>query len=419
MINKNSSHSLRTNLNEWLSYIESIHFTEIDMGLTRVKRVADALSINLNEIKVITVAGTNGKGTTCAFLENSLLSEDKTVAVYSSPHIEHFNERLRINKFDVSDNALIEAFELIEDGRGDTSLSYYEYTTLAALLIVQKQQPDFLILEVGLGGRLDATNIIDADIAVLTTVDLDHQVFLGDTREKIGFEKAGIMRANALAVVGDLNAPNSVVEFAEKINVNAYYRNKQFSIKQHKNLWSYTFRDITYNDLFLPHIPIDNVATALTVLSLLNINFNSSQINQIIEKTKVAGRTELFTQHCDILLDVGHNPQAARYLASKLDNTKYERIFAVVGMLIDKDITNALHPLINKVDQWFLGDLLVNRGATAAELAEKTNLSSEYVNCFDNVTEAFKMASSIAGSNDLILVYGSFYTVAEIRLLLV
>ncbi len=419
MINKNSSHSLRTNLNEWLSYIESIHFTEIDMGLTRVKRVADALLINLNEIKVITVAGTNGKGTTCAFLENALLAEEKTVAVYSSPHIEHFNERLRINKLDIDDNALIKAFELIEKGRRNTSLSYYEYTTLAALLIVQKQQPDFLILEVGLGGRLDATNIIDADIAVLTTIDLDHQAFLGNTREKIGFEKAGIMRAHALAVVGDLNVPNSVVEYAEEIKVHAYYRNKQFSIIQHNNLWSYTFKDITYSDLFLPHIPIDNVATALTVLSLLDINFDFSKINSIIENTKVAGRTELFTQHCDILLDVGHNPQAARYLASKLENTKYQRIFAVVGMLIDKDITNALHPLMSKVDQWFLGNLLVSRGATAEDLEEKINLSSEYVNCFDNVTEAFRMASSIAGSRDLILVYGSFYTVAEIRRLLV
>ena len=419
MKNKHSSHSLRNNLNEWLSYIESIHFTEIDMGLTRVKQVADALSIQLNEIKIITVAGTNGKGTTCAFLENALLAEEKNVAVYSSPHIEHFNERLRINKVDIDDDALIAAFELIEQKRGSTSLSYYEYTTLAALLIVQKQQPDFLILEVGLGGRLDATNIIDADIAVLTTIDLDHQAFLGNTREKIGLEKAGIMRANTLAVVGDLNVPKSVVEYAEEINANVYYRNKQFFIKQDDNLWSYTYKDITYSDLILPHIPIDNVATALTVLSLLDINFNFSQVNNIIERTKVAGRTELFTQHCDVLLDVGHNPQAARYLASKLESTEYQKIFAVAGMLIDKDISNALAPLINKVDRWFLGDLLVNRGAKAEELADKINLSSEYVNCFDNVTEAFKMASAIAGSRDLILVYGSFYTVAEVRRLIV
>ena len=419
MTNKNSSHSLRANLNEWLSYIESIHFTEIDMGLTRVKQVAEQLSISLAKINVITVAGTNGKGTTCAFLENALIVKDKSVAVYSSPHIERFNERLRINKSDIDDQALIKAFELIEKGRGNISLSYYEYTTLAALLIVQKQQPDFLILEVGLGGRLDATNIIDADIAVLTTIDLDHQAFLGNTREKIGLEKAGIMRSGALAVVGDVNVPHSVVEYAESINVNAYYRDKNFSINRDNNSWSYTFRNNTHNDLIVPHIPIDNVATALTVLSLLDINVDTSKINSIIESTKVAGRTELFTQHCDILLDVGHNPQAARYLASQLKNTKYQRIFAVVGMLIDKDITNALHPLMNKVDQWFLGNLSVNRGATAEDLAEKINLPSEYVNCFDNVTEAFKMASSIAEPDDLILVYGSFYTVAEVRRLLV
>ena len=418
MNKNNSSHSLRSDLNEWLSYIESIHFTEIDMGLTRIKRVAESLAINLGKIKVITVAGTNGKGTTCAFLENALQAENKTVAVYSSPHIERFNERLRINKADIDDNALINAFEHIEVARGSTSLSYYEYTTLAALLIVQKLQPDFLILEVGLGGRLDATNIIDADIAVITTIDLDHEALLGNTRNKIGFEKAGILRSNSLAVIGDLDVPSSIVEHVKQLNADVYYRNQHFTLEQADDSWCYSFNDKKYNNLHFPHIPIDNVATALAVLHCLSIHLDSSKINTLIEKTKVAGRTELFRQHCDILLDVGHNPQAARYLAHKLSNTHYSRIFAVTGMLIDKDIENALKPLVSQVEHWFLGSLSVSRGATSTQLAEKINLVEESVNCFDNVTEAFKMASSVAKSDDLILVYGSFYTVAEIRRLL-
>lgn len=414
-----SSHSLGSSLDEWLSYIESIHFTEIDMGLTRIKQVAERLSIDLTSSKVITVAGTNGKGTTCAFIENYLSSEQYSVAVYSSPHIEKFNERLRINKIDIEDQLLINAFYKIEQARIDISLSYYEYTTLASLMVVSELKPNYLILEVGLGGRLDATNIVDCDIAVVTTVDLDHQAFLGDTREKIGFEKAGIMRENIYAVVGDLDPPKSVLKHAKAINAKLLCREEQFSLIQHEKSWSFSLNHKVYEQLNAPYIPIDNVATALTVLSLLEIPISNDKINTVIELTKVAGRTELFVKNCDVLLDVGHNPQAARYLANYLKNMNYNKIFAVVGMLADKDITNALSPLIEYIDTWYLGSLHVNRGAKAQQLSEKLNVLNESVNCFDNVTQAFKMASSVAGSKDLILVYGSFYTVAEIRRLLV
>ncbi len=419
MKNTNSSHSLRKTLSEWLSYIESIHFTEIDMGLTRITQVATQLNIDLSNTVVITVAGTNGKGTTCAFLENALKMKEHSVAVYSSPHIERFNERLRINSKEIDDNSLIAAFEKIEANRKDVSLSYYEYTTLAALLIVERMSPDYLILEVGLGGRLDATNIIDADIAVITTIDLDHQAFLGDTREKIGIEKAGIMRSDRIAVVGDVDVPQSIISHANTINAHAIYRDKEFSISKNIDNWQFTFNDIIYNHLVVPHIPIDNVATGLAVLLKLNICLDVSFINEVIEQTKVAGRTELFSRECNVLLDVGHNPQAARYLANKIDELNYSKVYAVTGMLADKDITNALKPLLNKVDHWFLGSLEVHRGATSAELSQKINLPNEMFNCFDNVTEAFKMASSVARSDDLILVYGSFYTVAEVRRLLV
>jgi len=219
-----SSHSKGCkNLNEWLYYLETLHNTEIDLGLSRIGQVAKRLNINFDFARVITVAGTNGKGTTCAFLENALLEEHfdeqaLTVAVYSSPHIERFNERLRINKADVDDPYFINAFEQIELARAEISLSYYEFTTLAAFIILMVIKPNIIILEVGLGGRLDATNIIDADVAVVTTIDLDHQSFLGNDRETIGFEKAGVFRANQHIIIGDTQTPNSVIKYAEEVN---------------------------------------------------------------------------------------------------------------------------------------------------------------------------------------------------------
>ncbi|MCJ8321976.1 MAG: bifunctional tetrahydrofolate synthase/dihydrofolate synthase [Colwellia sp.] len=416
------SHSPRNNLAQWLNYLESIHATEIDLGLNRITLVAQRLSIDFSFAKVITVAGTNGKGTTCAFLENALLAENKSVAVYSSPHIEQFNERLRINKVDIADQPLIDAFNLIEKARGDTSLTYYEYTTLACFIILTAIRPDFIILEVGLGGRLDATNMMDADIAVITTIDLDHQAFLGDSRELIGFEKAGIMRAHRLAILGDTTPPQSILKHAEAIKAQLKVRGIDFSVKTTNNGWQWSFDKLTLNNLAKTNIPQDNVATALSVLQLLNFELNSAKVNQLIKITKVPGRTELFKGEYDVLLDVAHNPQAARYLEKYLidliKTNKYQRIYAVVGMLADKDVVNTLLPMVELIDEWYIGSLSVPRAATGEFIVQqlKENSSeSKIVNCFDNVSQAFKIASKNINKNDLIVVFGSFFTVAEIR----
>lgn len=453
-----SSHSKDCkNLNEWLCYLETLHNIEIDLGLARIGEVAKRLNINFGFARVITVAGTNGKGTTCAFLENALLQEsvnerELTVAVYSSPHIERFNERLRINKTDVDDQAFITAFEQIELARVDISLSYYEFTTLAAFLILMAIKPNIIILEVGLGGRLDATNIIDADVAVVTTIDLDHQAFLGNDRETIGFEKAGIFRANQHIIIGDSDVPNSVIQYAEKVNHSVAkiltkevrntikVREKDFalveqSIDQNLWQWQYTNFDCTdVNDeticlrnLLNTHIPRDNVATALMVLTQLGVTLTSDKVNALIEKTKVAGRTELFINNkvddCDVMLDVGHNPHAGRYLVKKLaqlkQQNKYQRIIAVVAMLADKDIKNTLQPFHEVIDDWYIAQLIAPRAASVDVMAAELANFTKSVNCFDNITQAFKMANKKAQSTDLILVFGSFYTVAEIRRLLV
>jgi len=432
MPSNNKSHFARKSLAQWLSYLETIHLTEIDLGLNRISQVAKRLNIDFSFAQVITVAGTNGKGTTCAFIENALLAHDKTVAVYSSPHIEQFNERLRINKIDIDDESLIVAFEQIEQQRGDVSLTYYEYTTLAAFLVLMVRKPAVIILEVGLGGRLDATNLIDADIAVITTIDLDHQAFLGDNRESIGFEKAGIMRAHRRVVIGDTNCPHSILEHAKALKAVVSLRDQDFFIedqlaaseKAEHSLWTWKYGEQQISGLHRPFIPQDNVATALTVLSLLkgfSFSLNTQSLNAIISATKVAGRTELVSNenlNSPVLLDVGHNPQAARYLVEYLKGQQYDKLYAVTGMLKDKDIAKTFQPLFELVDSWYLGGLSVPRGASAKELAEKLPLQTDTVNCFDNITEAFRMANKNSTASDLILVFGSFFTVAEVRRLL-
>lgn len=481
MLKNIKSHSKDINsLNEWLCYLETIHTTEIDLGLSRISEVAEILKIDLSFAYVITVAGTNGKGTTCAFIENAMLEEtavnkmgqlkNLNVAVYSSPHIEKFNERLRINKCDIDDQTLIAAFEQIELARGSISLSYYEFTTLAAFLILMKTQPDVIILEVGLGGRLDATNIIDANFAVITSVDIDHQAFLGNDRETIGFEKAGIMRSNQHIIIGDPNPPKSVLNYANTLNninninnktenYSISTRNKDFSILnstfkngQRKLFWQWKYIDckqegetvkLLLNNLITPHIPQDNVATGLMVLNKLGLDLNNLKVNKLIEKTQVAGRTELFKSNyvdskvssnnkakgntiiriCDVMLDVGHNPHAGRYLSEKLSQLKeqnqYQSISAVVAMLADKDISNTLSPLHNIIDKWYVSSLSNSRAASPEIMLKELTPCNQPINCFDNITQAFKIANLEAKSTDLILVFGSFYTVAEVRQFLI
>jgi dihydrofolate synthase/folylpolyglutamate synthase len=412
------------NLDQWLYYLENLHSSEIDLGLTRIGEVAKRLAINFSFAKVITVAGTNGKGTTCAFLENALLPNE-SVAVYSSPHIKLFNERLRINKQDVADQPLIDAFKRIEVAREEISLSYYEYTTLAAFIVLMNAKPSYIILEVGLGGRLDATNIIDADIAVITTIDLDHQAFLGNSREAIGFEKAGIMRQDQVIVIGDINAPKSVLNHAYELSAchgnNLFVRGQDFDIEAQQSWWNWQSESSKLTDLVNTFIPQDNAATALMVLQELGHSLSADVVNDVITKTKVAGRTELIKlpDYCDVILDVGHNPQATRYLAKHLKlikaKTRYQRVFAVVAMLADKDISASLASLKDEIDFWYTGALDVPRAASKELMKQEIANFSNEVNCFDNVGEAFKIAQQKSNTSDLILVFGSFFTVAEIR----
>ncbi|WNC73503.1 bifunctional tetrahydrofolate synthase/dihydrofolate synthase [Thalassotalea psychrophila] len=416
-MNLQNSHLKLASLDEWLFYLESIHPTEIDMGLTRIRKVVQRLNISLSASKIITVSGTNGKGTTCAFIENALQSEGHSVAVYSSPHIEKFNERLRINNVLVDDKSLIAAFNRIEQTRQEISLTYYEYTTLAALLIAEQVKPEYLILEVGLGGRLDATNVIDTDVAVITSIDLDHQAFLGDTREAIGYEKVGIARGNTPLVIGDLDIPLSVKNYCNEIGCLTKIRNKDFHLFSEglANAWQWQSEDTLLKNLPVPFIPRDNVATALMVLSELGIDLNSKQVSHWINTTKLAGRTEIVKSEPLVVLDVGHNPHAARYLNKFVKANQQGKVHAITAMLNDKDIQGTLSEMFDCVDFWYVSSLSVPRGAKQEKLSQILKDANINCNSFDNVVDAYRIALANANNNDMILIFGSFFTVAKIK----
>ncbi|MDG1733054.1 MAG: bifunctional tetrahydrofolate synthase/dihydrofolate synthase [Thalassotalea sp.] len=411
-----NSHSKLTSLNEWLFYLESIHSKEIDMGLERISMVAKRLAISLDKSKVITVAGTNGKGTTCAFIEHALLSQHHSVAVYSSPHIKDFNERLRINAQLIDDQSLITAFNQIELARAEISLTYYEYTTLAALMICQQLQPDFVILEVGLGGRLDATNIIDSDVSVITSIDLDHQAFLGNDRSSIGKEKAGIVRANKPVIIGEPAMPTDVLDFCRQKKAITVVREQDFFITNNDSPnWSWSYQQQSLSNLPQPFIPQDNVATALTTLTVLGIALEHNAVSQWILNTKVEGRTEIVSEQPLVVLDVAHNPHAARYLAKFVQRQNKQQVFAVTAMLADKDIKSTLQTMLACVNHWYVGSLDVPRGANHEIMTNALKDLGKDSNSFDNITDAYRMAVDNANNNDMILVFGSFFTVAKIK----
>lgn len=403
-------------LEQWLDYLLSIHPTEIDMGLTRVSKVAQTLGLlDLGPTKIVTVAGTNGKGTTCAMLENILRLSGLTVGVYSSPHMLKYNERVRINGSDVSDSDFVTAFEQIEAARGDISLTFFEYATLAGLILFKAAQLDVVILEVGLGGRLDATNIIDADISVLTSVDLDHESYLGNTRELVGREKAGIFRRGKPAIVGEPNLPHTVNDVANEVGAILYRVGNEFSYQVHGNLWDFQGQVLKLHDLALPTLPLPNAVTVLAVIEQGWPDITTSIIAEGISTARLTGRLERVSEKPLVLLDVAHNPHAARFLVQQLAPIVVgKRVFALCGMLKDKDIAGVL-PVINPlIDTWYLVSLHGERGASSAML-RKTLATEAAAFEFEDISEAWSALKAQINPDDVVIVFGSFYTVAGFK----
>ena len=409
----------KKSLGQWLSYLESIHPSAIDMGLERVKDVANAMSLNLSESLVITVAGTNGKGTTCRLLEQSLLSQGKTVAVYSSPHLIDYCERVRINGELAQQQAFVDAFEFIESARGDITLTYFEFSTLAAMKMMQDWQVDIAILEVGLGGRLDATNIIDPDLAVITTIDLDHQDWLGNTREKIAREKAGIMRLNGNAVIGDLFPPSSLYDVVDELQVNARWATKDFTaaVEAEHSEWHWKGQEHTFTALPYPNIPLQNASTALAALEMLDLLPEEAALNTIIRSTTMPGRQQQISELPLVVVDVAHNPQATASMQEWLSRYKVDKYRVVVGMLKDKSIAETLAPLSSLNASWYVASTQGFRGCEAQVLENalvNAGTTIENIATYDNVTLAYESALADYQANELILVFGSFVTVADV-----
>jgi dihydrofolate synthase/folylpolyglutamate synthase len=409
-------------LAEWLDYVERIHPKSIQLGLERVAKVRDALGRS-TPAAVFTVAGTNGKGSTCAILEAILLAAGYRVGLYTSPHLLRYNERVRLDGAPVDDDRLRAAFGVVEGARGDVALTYFEFGTLAAWEIFTSCPLDAVILEVGLGGRLDAVNAFDTDCALLTTVDLDHMDYLGTTRDSIGLEKSGVFRPGRPAIVADLDPPSSVLDRAAAIGADLQLIGRDFGFLQQGQQWLYWGRDGRRGGLAHPALrgarQLANAAAAMAALGALRARLpvGMQDVRMGLARVELPGRFQVLPGRPTVVLDVAHNPQAARVLAENLAAMGfYPETHAVFGMLKDKDIAGVCAALKNSFSSWSTADLAVPRGATAEALAgalEDNGVEGDVFR-FANPRDAYAAARKRTGENDRIVVFGSFHTVADV-----
>jgi len=411
-------------LAEWLDYQQSIHPRAIELGLDRVREVWRRMGAPAPAPVVITIGGTNGKGSTVAFLEAMLSAAGKRVGAYTSPHLLRYNERVRVDGLDASDAALVDAFARIDAARGADSikpvaLTYFEFGTLAALWIFAQSRLDVAILEVGLGGRLDAVNIIDADAAIVTTVDLDHQDWLGNDVDSIGREKAGIFRAGRPAIVGTHEPPAGLLEECARIGADLVRAGRDFCIEQLSDGWRWE-NDDDVLDLPFPALAapsqIDNAAAAVAALHALRgrIVWSPDAIARGVREAHVPARLQRLRKSgaAELVIDVAHNPQAARTLGQWLARNPAPT-FAVFGALSDKDVGGIVAPLREHVDAWLLGGLTVEtpRGLTAADLHARMT-DTQHVEEHADIDAALDVSAAKAGSDDRILAFGSFFVAA-------
>ncbi|HCG9711599.1 TPA: bifunctional tetrahydrofolate synthase/dihydrofolate synthase [Vibrio parahaemolyticus] len=396
----------------WLDYLSNIHSSAIDLGLDRVQAVATKANLTKPAPNVITVAGTNGKGSTCALMEAILLDAGYSVGVYSSPHLIRYNERVRINGVDMEDAKHCKAFDYVEKQRGDISLSLFEFGTLAALRIFQVENVDVVLLEVGLGGRLDATNVVEHDVSVITSLAIDHVDWLGDDINVIGFEKAGIYRAGKPAICGQPLPPATVAAHADDIGAEFFQVGIQFDYALTEKGWKWSSGAFALEDLPLPSLPLPNAATALMALGASELQITDINIVNGLNNARLAGRMQVLQHEPEIVLDVAHNPHSAEYLVEKV-KTQYagKTIHVVIAMLHDKDIKATLAALKPIVTHWYPASLTGPRAATADELCQY--LPQGQVQ-FQTPIEAFDSALSSAALDDVVLVAGSFHTVGEV-----
>ncbi|HEY9396428.1 MAG TPA: bifunctional tetrahydrofolate synthase/dihydrofolate synthase [Burkholderiales bacterium] len=411
-----------TDLADWLDYIEHLHPSTIELGLERVQRVYAALDVP-KFCPIFIVGGTNGKGSTCTMLESILRAAGHRVGKYLSPHLIRYNERVRIAGRDADDAELIAGFEAVNAARGDVQLTYFEFTTLAAWVTFSRAKLDALVLEVGLGGRLDAVNIFDPDCSIVTSVDIDHTDYLGDTRDKIGWEKAHIFRAGRPAICSDPVPPASLVQYAEDIGASLRLIGRDFGYEGDRQQWLYWGADGRRSGLPYPGLrganQLLNASACLAALEATHdrLPVGVQHIRSGLLSAELPGRFQILPGRPTVILDVAHNPHAAAVLKENLSSMGfYAHTYAVVGMLKDKDIAGVFQHLKGRIDRWFVATLDNPRGASAEEIAEVIRGvdAGGTIECFTTPHEAYARATGAAGESDRILVFGSFYTVADV-----
>ena len=413
-------------LAQWLARCERLHPKDIDLGLDRVQQVKNRLDLVFTA-PVVSVAGTNGKGSTCAMLEAIALRAGYRVGLYIKPHLVHFEERCRIGGQSVAAADLLPHFEAVEQARGELSLTYFEFTTLVIARLLSKAPLDLVILEVGLGGRLDAVNTIDADCAVITSIDIDHTEYLGTTREAIGFEKAGIMRAGRPVIVSDPVPPQSVIDHAERIGADLWQFGRDFNYSGDKQQWNWAGRHKRFNGLAYPALrganQLLNAAGALAAFEALGarLPIAAQAVRSGLATVELAGRFQIVAGQPTLVLDVAHNPHAVATLAQNLDQMGFfPRTHAVFGAMRDKDLQAALLRMAPLVDHWYFTDLPSARAARADELAAlhaslaPAGPGPVGVSRHASPRDALQAAVDAADPADRIVVFGSFYTVGGV-----
>ena len=427
----------KNDLSFWLAYIESLNIKEIELGLNRVIQVAQNLGVEAVAEKTIMIAGTNGKGSCVAAMEVILRDLGYKVGSYTSPHILRFNERIKLDGAEIADEILCAAFLAVENARGDIKLTYFEFTTLVAFLIFSKRKLDFALLEVGLGGRLDAVNIIEADVAVITSIDLDHQEWLGKDRESIGYEKAGIIKKNRPVVYGDSNPTKSVLATAESLNSKIFLKGRDFDhqIKTEDKSFDWSGgRDMNENisGLPIPNLAIENVSIGMQALSVAGIEIDVKFLRSSLRRLYLPGRFEkcvdAFTG-VSVVLDVAHNPAAASMLASNISrelsiNHRIKQISVVIGLMADKDVRGFIAELRPFVDSWYVAGFDDPRAMPVKNLAacldneDRIILPDDrtFLECYNQAcADLFLYQKKEAGSGGLIIVTGSFLCVSAVQ----
>lgn len=404
------------NLNEWLNKIQSIHVIGMDLSLERVAEVAKRLNITKPTCPVITIAGTNGKGSCVAGLEAIYRTAGYKVGTFTSPILFRHNEYIRIDGKELSDTTFCEAFVQIERLRGDITLTPFEFNALAAFYIFTHSPLDVWLLEVGLGGRYDATNVIDADIAIVTSIGIDHVEWLGDTREKIAYEKAGIFRNNKPAICGDIDPPQTLMDYAQQIQARLFCQQQQFGFTKQASNWSWWSEKNKFEHLPLTKLALQNMSTVLMAVELLQdkLPVTLLTLETALATVDLTGRIQVFPGKISNILDVSHNPASAKFLANWLaENPCSGKTRAVFSMLGDKDIAGTIEVIQDFIDEWYVFTLATKRAATKAQLLDSFQQKVKK-NFYDSACEAYKAAHQASREFDRVIVFGSFHTVAEL-----